>query len=301
MKDTLRKLILPELALALSALIWAGNFVVGRALRDDYHAIALNYWRWMVAICVLLPFTFSIVRQHAHLLLKHWKYMLMMSITGIVGFHICVYHGLQSTLAINAMLFQSISPVLIIIGSRLMFHEHVYPKQVFGLGISLVGVLALLTRGDINQFLALQFNPGDLWMLVAVIMWSAYSVILRRKPAEIPANAFMSGIALYAMLLMTPLYLYTKPSDGPGITIDSSMISALLYIGIMASIVAYFCWNYGVSRIGPNRAGMFLHLIPVFGAVLSILFLGEHIQLYHLVGILMIASGIVLSAKTGSI
>lgn len=295
MRSQLQKLILPELALALASLIWAGNFVVGRALRDDYQAIALNYFRWSVAICVLLPFTFTIVKQNLPVLLKHWKYMLLMSVTGIVGFHVCVYHGLQSTLAINAMLFQSISPVLIIIGSRLMFHEHIYPKQVFGLVISLVGVVALLTHGDINQLLALQVNRGDLWMLVAVIMWSAYSVILRRKPAEIPANAFMTGIALYAMFLMTPLYLYSKPVGALGITIGPGMIGALLYIGIMASVVAYFCWNFGVSRIGPNRAGMFLHLIPVFGAVLSMLFLGESLQLYHILGIVLIASGIVLS------
>lgn len=286
----------PQLALSLSSLFWAGNFVIGRALREDIHPVALNYWRWSVAVAILLPFTSRIFRQHARLMLQRWKYMLVMSITGIAGFHICVYQALQTTMAINALLFLSISPVMIVVGSRLMFHERVFARQVFGIGISLAGVLALLTRGDINQLLALQFNRGDLWMLLAVLLWSTYSVILKRKPAELPQQAFITGLAIYGVLLMLPLYLVTKPA-GLGITISTSTITAILYMGIFASVAAYFCWNYGVSQLGPNKAGVFLHLMPLFGAVLSVLFLGENIQLYHLLGAVMIAAGIILSNK----
>ena len=297
MIQLLRKLFTsPHLALSLSSLFWAGNFVIGRALREDIQAIPLNYWRWFIAVAILLPFTFKTVRKHARVMLKQWKYMLVMSVTGIAGFHIFVYQALQTTMAINALLFLSISPVMIVVGSRLAFHEKIKTIQVAGFIISLLGVIALLTRGDLNQLLALQFHHGDLWMLVAVFLWSTYSVILKRKPADLPQQAFITGIAIYGVLLMLPLYLATKP-DGLGININSATISALLYMGVFASVAAYFCWNYGVSQLGPNKAGVFLHLMPLFGAILSVVFLGETIQVYHLLGAIFIATGIMLSSR----
>ncbi|WP_455221675.1 DMT family transporter [Kaarinaea lacus] len=287
----------PQLALALSSLFWAGNFIVGRALRDQVQPIPLNFWRWTIALLIILYFSFRVVRQHRVLLLQHWRFILVLAITGIAGFHIGVYQALQTTTAINALLFLSISPVMIVIGSRLAFHEPILLRQVMGIIISLLGVVALLTHGEPRKLLGLQFNVGDLWMLMSVLLWSTYSVILKQKPVELPQAALLSATIFIGVVVMTPLYIATK-SEGFGLEFNYSTVGGLLYISIFASVVAYFCWNYGVSRIGPNRAGAYLHLMPLFGAVLSMVFLGERIRVYHLVGALLIATGIGLASRT---
>ena len=286
----------PQLALALSSLFWSGNFIVGRALRDNVPAIPLNYWRWIIALIILLPFSFKLVRQNTGLLIQHWRFMFILAITGIAGFHIAVYQALHTTTAINAVLFLSISPVMIVIGSRLIFHERIQTLQIMGIIISLGGVVVLLTHATVDNLLALHLNHGDLWMLLAVVLWSIYSVILKQKPQEMPQTVLINGVIIYGIVIMTPLYLMTA-SSGNNITIDSSTVIGLLYIGIFASIAAYFCWNYGVSKLGPNKAGTYLHLIPLFGAVLSILLLGEQIHSYHIAGAVLIALGIILANR----
>lgn len=287
----------PQLALALSSLFWAGNFIVGRALRDQVEPVALNFWRWTIAFAIILYFSFPVLRQYRLLLFQHWRFVLILAITGIVGFHIGVYQALQTTTAINALLFLSISPVMIVLGSRLAFHEPIQVLQILGIIISLLGVVALLTHGNPEQLLLLHFNSGDLWMLMSVLLWSIYSVILKRKPVELPQFALLASTIFTGVIVMAPLYLFTK-SGGFGLELNYSTAGGLLYISIFASVIAYFCWNYGVSRIGPNRAGTFLHLLPLFGAILSIMFLGEMIHGYHLAGAALIAAGIGFTNRT---
>lgn len=287
----------PALALSLSSLLWAGNFIVGRALRDEIQAVPLNYWRWLIAALILLPFSFKAVRKHAGMILRHWKFLSFLALTGIAGFHIGVYQALHTTTAVNATLFLSMSPVMIIVGSRLVYQDQIKPRQLLGITVSLLGVIALLTHGEPERLLALQFNVGDLWMLLSVTLWSMYSVILKKKPAELPQPVLLNATVLYGLVMMTPLFLMTR-SAGLGFTLSTSALLGLLYISVFASVVAYFCWNYGVSRLGPNRAGSFLHLIPLFGAILSLLFLGEGVQGYHIIGALFIGGGILLTSRS---
>jgi len=289
----------PQLALTLSSLFWAGNFIVGRALREQAEPVALNFWRWTIALAIILFFSFPTLRQYRQLLFQHWGFVLALAITGIAGFHIGVYQALQTTTAINALLFLSISPVMIVVGSRLAFYEPIQVFQILGIVISLLGVVALLTHGNPEKLLLLQFNVGDLWMLMSVLLWSIYSVILKRKPAELPQLALLASTIFTGVIVMTPMYLFVK-SEGLGLELNYATAGGLLYISVFASVIAYFCWNYGVSRIGPNRAGTFLHLLPLFGAILSIIFLGEMIHGYHLVGATLIASGIALTNRKNS-
>jgi len=286
----------PQLALALSSLFWAGNFIVGRALRDQAQPVALNFWRWTIALSILLYFSLPALRQHYQLLLKQWRFIAALAITGIAGFHIGVYQALQTTTAINALLFLSISPVMIVIISRLAFREPIQVRQLLGIIISLLGVVALLTHGDPEQLLRLQFNAGDLWMLMSVLLWSVYSVVLRNKPKELPQVALLASTIIAGVIVMAPLYLITF-SEGPRLQLNFATAGGLLYISVFASVIAYFCWNYGVNQIGPNKAGSFLHLLPLFGAVLSVVFLGEMIHIYHLVGAALIAAGIGLTSR----
>ncbi|WP_455199033.1 DMT family transporter [Kaarinaea lacus] len=289
----------PVIALCLSSLLWSGNFIVGRALRDEVEALTLNYWRWLIALLLLLVLGFSRTRQNFSALRRHWFFMVVLSLTGIVGFHLCVYQALKTTYAINALLFLSISPLLIILGSRLAYKDSINYWQVTGVMLSLAGVIGLLTQGDLQRLGSLQFNVGDIWMLVAVALWSAYSVILKRKPEPLSQSALLNGTAAAGVVIMTPLYLMTM-TDGIGMALTLPNISGLLYVSVFSSVVAYYCWNYGVNKLGPNTAGSFLHLMPLFGAILSVVLLGEEIRSYHLVGAGFIAAGIALSRRAGA-
>lgn len=289
----------PVIALTLSSLFWSGNFIVGRALRDEVEALTFNYWRWMIALLILLPLSIKGVRQNILAIRRYWRFVLILSVTGIVGFHVCVYQALKTTNAINALLFLSISPLLIIVGSRFAYEDKINHWQVIGILLSLVGVIGLLTHGEPARLRSLQFNVGDMWMLVAVVLWSAYSVILKRKPQRLSQTALLNGTAAFGVVVMTPFFLMLMP-DGIGIELTMPNIAGLLYISIFASVISYFCWNYGVNGLGPNTAGSFLHLMPLFGAILSVIFLGEGIMIFHLVGATFIAAGIAISKRSGS-
>lgn len=286
----------PTLALSLASLFWAGNFIVGRALRDAVPAIDMNFWRWTIALVILLPFGAMALRRDWTLIRSQWRLVVFLALTGIVGFHVFVYTALQTTTAVNALLFLSVSPVMILVGSWLRYGDPISRVQVLAMMISLLGVVVLVTHGELERLLGLEFNIGDLWMLLAVSLWSAYSVVLKTKPAELNQTPLITGTVLVAMLVMTPVYLATLPGGKP-VAFTTPVLAGLLYIGVFASVIAYFCWNYGVARLGPSRAGVFLHLNPLFGTVLSILFLGEGIEPYHLAGAALIATGLVFSSR----
>jgi len=286
----------PALALSLSSFLWSGNFIVGRALRDAVDPLTLNYWRWVIALLILLPFSLSVLKQQYPVIRQYWKFITMLAITGIAGFHFCVYRALQTTYAINAILFLSISPLMIILGSRLAYKDRINVWQLIGILLSLAGVVGLLTHGELQRLRILQFNTGDLWMLLAVVLWSVYSVILKRKPQELSQTVLLNSTVIFGVIMMTPFYLLFMVESAQ-FELTLLNISGLLYISIFAAIVAYFCWNYGVSRIGPNSAGSFLHLMPLFGAVLSVILLGEGIKGYHLAGAAFIATGITISSR----
>lgn len=278
----------------MSSLFWAGNFIVGRALREVIPALALNYWRWTLALLILLPFTWRTLRGNKLQLIRYDRFLLFQAFTGIAGFHVCVYLALQQTTAINALLFLSISPLLILFGSWLCYRTPFSPLQMLGIGVSLAGVLTIITRGELQHMLALEFNRGDVWMLLAVMLWSAYSVMLKRKPHDLGPVVLLDGTVIYGIILMTPFYVMTTP-HGLGFALSTGIAAGLLYISLFAAVIAYFFWNYGVAQLGPNKAGVYLHLMPLFGALLSILFLGEGLSLYHLLGAVLIGGGIVLS------
>ncbi len=283
----------PQMALTGAALIWAGNFIVGRALRGDVPPVSLNFWRWVTALVLLLPLSYVQLRQSRALLFAHWKIIAALGLTGVAMFNTCVYFALTTTTAINALLFLSTTPVVIVLGSWLFFRDTVTYPQMAGIGVSLLGALTVIARGDLDTLLHLQLNQGDLWMLLAVLVWSIYSVLLKRRPKELPPYALLTGSVVTGLLCMLPVYLW-RVSSGETLSVNLPNILAVLYIGILASVVSFLFWNRGVAQIGPNRAGMFLHLMPVFGALLSVVLLGEGMALFHVVGAVLVFSGIAL-------
>lgn len=283
----------PQVGLSAAALFWSGNFIVGRALRDEISPVSLNFWRWMIALAILLPFTLGSLWVHRQVILREWKLIAAIGLTGIAAFHTCVYLALATTTAINALLWLAMTPLLIVLGSWLVFQDRITLQQLLGIGVSLVGAIVLIAQGSMSLLMALRFNTGDLWMLLAVVLWAIYSLLLKRRPVELPQTALLSASTVAAILLMSPVYLWGLPSEQQLLP-STQVVWGLLYVSLFASVLAFLLWNNGVSRIGPSRAGTFIYLMPVFGAGLSVAFLGEGVQLFQLAGGVLVFSGIAL-------
>jgi drug/metabolite transporter (DMT)-like permease len=234
-----------------------------------------------------------VYRQRA-LLKREWKLVVALGATGVAAFHTCVYSALATTPAVNALLFLSITPMAIAVADWLAYRETLTLPQALGALVSLGGALVVIARGDATTLLGLRLNSGDLWMLAAVPMWAVYSVLLKRRPAELSRVALLTATVAAGVILLFPLYLW-EVSRGAAVTLNGANLLGLLYVGVFASALAFLFWNRGVDAIGPTKAGMFSNLMPVFGAVLAVVLLGERIALYHLLGALLVFGGIAIT------
>ena len=286
----------PYVLLTLSSLFWSGNFVVGRAIRADLPPIGMNFWRWVIALAILLPFAAPGIWRYRRTLWRHWKLMLALGVLGISAFNSFVYLALQSTLAINAVLLVACTPLAIVAVSWLLFRDRVSLAAAGGMIASLLGVVVVVSRGDPTLLAEIAFNPGDLWMLLAVATWSLYSVLLKHRPAELPPLALLGATIIIGLTVLLPVYVLTIEA-GARIEVTGASIAALVYVALFASVLAYICWNQGVREVGPNRAGVFINLMPVFAAILAVVFLGERIAPYHGVAAVLVFGGIVLAGR----
>jgi len=283
----------PYLLLVLSSLFWAGNFVLGRAVKASVPPVGLAFWRWAIALAILLPFAAPHLRAQWPLLRRHWRLLTVYGILGVTCFNTFIYIGLHYTTAINALLVNSVIPVLIIVLSRFLAHTPVTRRQAAGILLSLTGVVTIICRADAGLLLSLQINRGDLWVLMAVVSWSFYTFLLRKRPAGLDPMSFLSAIMIIGLVVLAPFYAGEIFQGGRVVT-DAATCGSILYLAIFPSILAFIFWNHAVGEVGPNKAGLFLHLMPVFGAVLSSVFLGESLHLFHLAGMGLIFSGIYL-------
>ena len=286
----------PYLLLALTSLFWAANWVVGRAMRHDIPPVAMGFWRWTLALALMLPFTAGELKRKWSVVRANWLTLTLLGCLGAVAFNTLIYVGLQYTAATNGVLFNSISPILIILLSWLISRERISGLQACGVALSLCGVAAIIGRGDLAILAAFHFNPGDLWLITAMLLWALYTIVLRRRPAELSALAFLSAMLLLSLPFLFPFYLWELGHRG-GFALTPATISALAYYCTIPSIVAYLFWNRGVAQVGANKAGLFVHLMPLFGALLSVIFLGERLFAYHYIGALLIFGGIWLTTR----
>jgi drug/metabolite transporter (DMT)-like permease len=284
----------PYLLLVMAVSCWAGNFVLGRAIHSDIPPITLTFWRWAVAGVVLLPFAAPALWAHRHILARHWKLMVVLAATGVGLFHISVYIALQTTTATNAALVFATVPVLIPVMSLVLFREPVTVRQVLGTAISLAGVTVIIVRGDPAILANLELTRGDLWILLAVLVWSMYSVLLRRVPRGVPTLAIILAITGVGLVFLAPLYVWEFNTVG-GFELTLANILSIGYVALFASVLAYICWNRAVGEVGANKAGLFSHLMPVFSTLLAFVFLDEGLQGFHFAGIAAIASGLYLT------
>ena len=282
------------LLLALANLLWSGNWVTGRALRDAFDPVSLNFWRWVIAALALAPFALPEVARKRALIGRHAGILLLLAFTGVALFQSLVYLGLRTTTAINAVLLNSSAPLFMLLVSWLLERERASLRQVAGILISLAGILVILTRGELGVLQQLEFHAGDAWILLAMPAWGTYSVLLKRRPPQLGGVAFAFVIAVAGVLLLAPLYA-VQAARAPFAWPSLPEALGVLYIGLAASVIAFICWNRGVAIVGANAAGFTLHLLPAFGTVLAILFLGEAFGAFHAVGIVTILAGVMLA------
>lgn len=286
----------PYLLLTLTVLFWSGNMVIGRGIRADIPPLALAFWRWAIAFLLVLPLALPHVKAQLPLLLKGWKTVLLLGILGVGGYNTFAYIALQYTGATNAVLLNSFIPIATIAISWAFLGKHLGRLEGFGVMISLCGALTIIGRGDLAVLAHLNLNVGDVWMLGAVLVWAVYTVGLAWRPAGVHPMLMLAAMTLVGLAVLTPAYLW-ELAQGKAINVHFGSLASLAYVGIFPSFLGYIFYNRGVAEVGPNRASLFIHLMPVFGTLLSALFLDEIPQWYHYAGIGLIFSGIWLTMK----
>ncbi len=281
----------------LPPLFWAGNFIVGKAVSDQHIPIGLSFWRWFLATLIFTPFVIKAIIKEKDIILKHLSKIVILSLLSISAFNSLAYISLQYTSALNATILNSFIPIFILIIVSLFFKEKISKYQVVGIFISLLGVFVILSRLNINIIKNITFNKGDLWMLLAALDWAMYSILLKYlRPTELKPMTFLGIMMIIGTIILIPLYL-ANPFNELMINPNKDVIYALAYIAIFPSIISYLAWNYGLQKIGAALGGQYIHLMPIFGALMAVIFLGEKIQLYHILGGIGIALGLWLSMQ----
>ena len=285
---------MPYLLLTLTALFWAGNSIVARGARELVPPAALSFWRWALALLILLPLAWPHLRRDAARLRAGWKPLLVLGVLGVGAFNTLLYNGLQVTTAVNGLLLQSMQPGLILALGVMLFAEPVGRMQLLAIFLSILGAIVIIGEGTPETFAAMRYNSGDLVIGAAVICWSLYSVLLKTRPVVHPLS-FLAATVIVGLLAVLPFYL-AELASGRLIENRSESWLAIGYVGLFPSLIAYLCFNRGVELLGAAPAGLYLNIMPVIGAALAALFLGEAIRWYHLVGMVLIGVGILCSA-----
>ena len=281
--------------LVLTNLLWAGNFIVGRAVAGQVPPVALAFWRWTGAFLVAFGFAWPHLRRDWPVLLRQAPMVVALAATGIASFNTMIYIGLHDTTAVNALLLQSAMPVVILLWAFGLYRERPGLFQILGVAVSLLGVAAIAGRGSAAALMELSFNRGDVWVIGAVILYALYAVLLRHRPPVHPLGLLVVLMGV-GSVLMLPFYLL-EAHGGAAITGGWTSWAAIAYTAVLPSFVSYLFFNRGVELIGAARAGQSIHLMPVFGTVLAVIFLRERVALYHGVGLALIAAGIALASR----
>lgn len=281
--------------LTIGAVFWAGNAIVGRAARDVVPPMALSFSRWTIAILLLLPFAWPHLKRDWPKLKAAWPVMLPMGFIGIGMFNGLLYTGLSSTTAMNGLLIQSAQPAVILALGALFMGDQIGRWQWTGLALSLCGVAVILTRGHPEILLNLRLNRGDGLIATGLLAWGIYSILLRKRPDVHPLS-FLAATIILGLLLVTPLFLW-EYAGGARTNMGWDAALAMLYVGIFPSLIAYMFFNRGVELLGSAQAGLFMNVMPLIGAGMAIALLGEAPRLFHLIGLVLVMSGVLLARR----
>lgn len=290
-----RYVVLGYVFLVASILLWAGNSTIGRASASaDIPPIALNFWRWTVALPFFLLLAGRQLWAQRADFVKHWRFVVAFSIVSVAGFNTVFYVGLQNTMALQCVLIQAVLPVLVLLLGLTFLRQRITGKQWWGVLFSIGGAALIIARGDMGVLASLSLGAGDLWCLGAVFIWALQAFMMRWKPPQIPILPFMCAITIVSLVAMFPFYLWETITIRPMPVSEASVLS-VLYVGIFASVAGTTMWNEGTYRVGGATAGYFGNLFPIFAGLLAIVFLGELPAWYHGAGAAFVLLGIYLA------
>ena len=283
--------------LVCATLFWAGNFIVGKfAFITNIPPMTLVFFRWFLVWIILLPFTFKEIIRSKEIILKNLPLLLFLALTSVGLFNSFTYLSLVHTQVINASLFNTAIPAIIILLCFIFNIEKTNKYQILGLIISIIGILAIITKLNLEIILSLNFNKGDLIMVGGVITWGLYSSFLKRKTFTLPLLTLVHILCSFGLIFIFPQFLY-EFTQGQRMDLNLDLFYVLIFLALFPSIGSYYCWAGAVSIIGANRAGIFLSLIPLFSTIMAIFFYNELFRFFHLIGSILIILCLFLSNK----
>ena len=293
MKDNTKAYIM----LILANLFWAGNFTVGKfAYLENVPPYSLAFFRWILVWIILIPFTYKEIYKIKKEVKENLSLFFILGFTSVGVFSAFTYNALNHTQVINASLFNTAIPVTIILVCFLLKIEKTNIFQISGLIVSVIGILVIITRLDLNILLTLDFNKGDIYMLIAIISWGIYSAFLKKRKIKISLLSLIQIVCTFGLIFLFPAFLFELVQEKT-ISVNSNFLYILLYIAIFPSIGSYYCWAGAVTIIGANRAGIFLSLIPLFSTMFAMIFFNEKFLFFHFIGSVLIILGLFLSNK----
>ncbi|HEY5609243.1 MAG TPA: DMT family transporter [Alphaproteobacteria bacterium] len=290
-----RWLLDPYVCAVLGMLIWATGYVLVRDLRADAPAVWIAFWRNTVALAIFVAIAFPRIRRDLPAIIAGWKPLARAGFLMVVSGNAAMTIGLTQTTVVNASIINASEPMIIIVFGWLMYRTRITVRQAAGIALSLAGVLFLVVRGDPAVLGTLEVNSGDLWCLVAIISWSLYAAGIRRLPLGDRPFSQTIAITFFGELFLLPWFAWDEATR-PAFQITADAMLGVVYLGLIASVVALSMWIRALNLLGPTRASPFVHLLPVFGIILGIVVLGEPMFSYHAVGIALIALGIYLTS-----
>jgi drug/metabolite transporter (DMT)-like permease len=281
--------------LTLAVLFWSGNFVFGRMISPEIEPLQISFFRWFFVFLLLLPYLIYRAKHIIKIFRKKYLMIILLGTLGIAGFNTFLYIGLQTTTATNGLLINSSIPIMIIVLSAIILKTRITRIQTFGIFLSTLGVIFLILKGSFENIMTLEFANGDFWILAACVIWALYSVLLKYKPKELNAFDFLSITTFIGVIILTVVFFSAGYSFEFSFLENEKVLYPFMYMVIFPSILSFYFWNTAIVAIGANKAGQFTHLMPILGSILAYFFLGETLEVYHLFGIIFIASGIYLS------
>jgi len=283
--------------LVCASLFWAGNFIVGKyAFLTDIPPLSLVFYRWTLVWFILLPFTYKEIIKYKDIIFHNLPLLFLLGFTSVGLFNSFTYLALIHTQVINASLFNAAIPAIIILLCFLFKVEKTNKFQILGLIISVLGIIAIITKLKVDILLSLNFNKGDLIMVGGVLTWGIYSTLLKRKKFTLPLLTLVHVICTLGLISVLPQFLY-EYTNGQVIKFDINLVYTLIFLALFPSIGSYYCWAGAVSIVGANRAGISLSLIPLFSTIFAIAIYDEKFQFFHLIGAILIILGLFLSNK----
>jgi drug/metabolite transporter (DMT)-like permease len=294
-KNKISPMVVAYAGLTLTIFFWAINTVIAKAVVMEIKPMALSFYRWLLALFFILPFAVPHLKKDMILIKQNLGILFILSIPSVTAYNSLVYFGAQYTSATNISLVVATMPVMTILFSWVMNREKPFALQAFGIMISIIGVLIIISHGSWQVLSTLSFNPGDLLIVLSIAAWSFYSVLLKKNEINISSISLLTILIFFGTLCILPFYVW-EFSVFQGFELKITTVIIFLYLGIFPSIVSYLCWNFGVKTAGASIASVFMYLLPVFTSIIAYLFLNENLFIYHFAGGLLILFGLIMSS-----